>query len=364
MNESGQNYYRHGNYAMAQREFRKAVYDDPENPHYLYNLAAATQKQGNMAEAEQLYQQALQIDPSHHPSYHGMATLMMQQGRTEEAEQMVSAWAGSQPYSSDAYIELGWLQNQMGQADLAEASYQQSLRLNPGNDHAIAQLGQLYESQGRTQDAAAMYEKALFLDPTQQSVHSRLTALYDQHPELEQQQMGYGWPEDSSMMASHQNMPQDNHQQYTQANAWNTPWNHMAAAPYGYETATTPQPFDWNASAMTQGYAPVPQTAQMMPAPYGAPHWSSSPVAQGYPMTQSMPMAQYQPMPQYPMAQFQGNMEYAQPGPTIAPQYMNQTAGSIPQWSFTPAPQTAASPVPAYDPVDQMSQGIPQVSAF
>jgi len=197
MNESGQAYFKEGNYASARRDFQMALIDDPNNVHYAFNLAAAAHRQGDSETAEDLYRQALDRDPSYQPAYHGLATLMNESGRTEDAQQLLAAWAGSQPYSAESHIELAWMEREAGNSEAAEQSLRQALRINPKHEKALAQLGQVYEQQGHQQEAFAMYQRSLYLDPTQPHVKSRMVALGEQLPASVQ-----GMPASSSLRAS------------------------------------------------------------------------------------------------------------------------------------------------------------------
>ena len=123
MNDSGQQYFKQGNYAMAKQEFHRAVMDDPLNADYVYNLASANRKQGDVQSAERIYRHALQVDGSHQPSYHGLASLMIEEGRTDEARQLLETWQGSQPYESNSHVEMAWLQRKEGNVKGAKQSF-------------------------------------------------------------------------------------------------------------------------------------------------------------------------------------------------------------------------------------------------
>lgn len=184
MNDSGQTYYKKGNYAMARKEFQRAALDNPGNAHYQYNLAQAMRKQGDMVAAEQTYRRAIEIDPRHQPSYHGLADMMVSQGRQQDAVALLETWAGSQPYNAEPNVEVAWLKTKLGDTESAEVALQQAIQANPRNGIAVAQLGDLYERKGQYQSAAALYQRSLQMNPTQQEVRSRLATIRDSHPDL------------------------------------------------------------------------------------------------------------------------------------------------------------------------------------
>ncbi len=176
-NFEGQNYYKEGNYSMARMEFQRAIANQPFNANYVYNLAAAMQKQGDVVGAEQTYRKGIQLDPSHQPSYHGLISLLNQQGRQDEATSLLQAWAGSQPHSPVPRVEMAWLQREMGDTAGAEASLRSALEVQPNHPTALAHLGQIYQDTGRQGHAVAMYKRSLHHRWYQPEVHSRLAQL-------------------------------------------------------------------------------------------------------------------------------------------------------------------------------------------
>ncbi|WP_237228504.1 tetratricopeptide repeat protein [Rubinisphaera sp. JC750] len=334
MNESGQAYYKHGNYTLAKREFQKAVMDDPTNPHYMYNLATATQKNGDFATAEYYYRQALNLDPSHQPSYHGLATMMADAGRGMEAEQLLSAWAGSQPYLAEPHIELAWFQRTQGDYMGAEQSLRQALQINPQHERAIAQLGQVYESQGRGQEAMSLYQQSLFVNASQPEVRSRMLALEEQYPRANT----YGQSGQNTMMAG---LP---------GTTFTSPQLGYNSAPY---SAGTP---------MVASY-PLPQAQHQHQVAY--PQANAPMMSQAMPTPVAMPAATAMAPPAH--HQHHGHQHHvhhapAQQAPMMAAPQRAPAMAAPQQAELAPPPAPAAAGPSFGNP--QMTQSLPTVEAF
>ena len=173
-NQVGMRQYQSGNFTAARRSFEQAMMNDPWNPDYAFNVAAAMQKQGDSLAAERMYQHALTLNPGHQPSYHSLAGLLEEQGRSEEAQELLTAWVDTQPYTPESHIEMAHMQQERGDYAAAEASLQEALHRNPRHPRAMAQLGQVYERTGRPTDAAAMYRRSLGYNRMQPQVAARM----------------------------------------------------------------------------------------------------------------------------------------------------------------------------------------------
>lgn len=177
MNDSGQQYYKLGDYELARKDFHKAMMDNPLDANYAHNYATASHKLGDADSAERVYKHALNIDPSHQPSYHGLAKLLMEQKRNDEAKQLLSTWVGTQPYTPESHVELAWFERKQGNYDEAEQSLHNALKVDPKHHLAMTQLGQVYEDRGETGQAISYYQNALALNNSQPLVKKRLTSL-------------------------------------------------------------------------------------------------------------------------------------------------------------------------------------------
>lgn len=180
-NEAGRRMYAGGKFAQAQGEFQRALADDPDNPHFAYNLASAMEKQGDVEGAQRLYRHAINIDPRHQPSYHALAKMMVNEGNVDAAQQLVGSWVATQPYAAESHMEMAWIHEKVGNFSQAEEQLEQALAINPRSSLAAAHLGHVYEQTGQMDEAVAMYDRSLMLNPARPSVHNRYASIRRQN---------------------------------------------------------------------------------------------------------------------------------------------------------------------------------------
>ncbi|MEM9701484.1 MAG: tetratricopeptide repeat protein, partial [Planctomycetota bacterium] len=89
-NRRGKALYQRGEIAAAADEFRRATLDDPADPDYRHNLAAATDKLTGAGRSEMLYRQALTLNPDHQPTVHKLAELYLNTGRPDAARELTA----------------------------------------------------------------------------------------------------------------------------------------------------------------------------------------------------------------------------------------------------------------------------------
>jgi tetratricopeptide (TPR) repeat protein len=358
-NQVGKSYYQSGNYTAARRSFEQALMNDPYNPDYAFNVAAAMQKQGDTLAAEQMYEHSLSLSPSHQPTYHALAGMLHDQGRTAEAQDLLTAWVETQPYTPESHVEMAWLQQEQGDMAGAEASLQTALKQNPRHTKAMAQLGQVYERSGRNSEAAALYNRSLAYNRSQPQVATRLNSM-----------PATGGASPALMMA--QQMPQFNpqfqvHPQFAQVPVQQSAGQYTSMMP---SHAVAASQGGWNTSDPSL-VSPIqgPLPAHMMMGPLTQVPMPATPAMVGGEMQMGPAMAQPQ------LGNSTPAMSFAVGQPQLAPGAANQMLVPAPSMpgqtllpTYTSQPVQLGSPVPiSQNPAagyPAITAVMPVVSAF
>ena len=153
-NARGKALFARGNTAAAAAEFRRAALEDPADPDYRHNLAAATEKLQGPGPSERLYRQTLALNPDHQPTVHKLAELLLNAGRPAEARALTGRWAASRPGDPRPHVEHAFVLARTGDPAGAERSLKQALTAKPDDAIALANLADLLRRTGRTAEAA------------------------------------------------------------------------------------------------------------------------------------------------------------------------------------------------------------------
>ena len=152
-NARGKRLYARGQTAAAAAEFRRATLDDPADPDYRHNLAAATEKLADPGRAESLYRQTLALNPDHQPTVHKLAELYLNTGRPRAARDLTARWAAARPGDPRPHVEAAYVLARTGDPAAAERSLRAALAADPDHAIALANLADLQARAGRTGEA-------------------------------------------------------------------------------------------------------------------------------------------------------------------------------------------------------------------
>ncbi len=197
-NNLGTVYWREGDAAAAEREWREAVRLAPNNAIILNNLALLLSHQKRYDDAVALYQRAMRLKPKYTDphlnlgityrelgqpaaaelqlrvatilsplnasAHRELAKLYLDEKKTALAREEYETSLRCEPHSA-AFDGLGDIELALGERAKAEDAFRHALELNRFDSHARFALGALYAAEGRTASARAQYEAGLETDP-------------------------------------------------------------------------------------------------------------------------------------------------------------------------------------------------------
>lgn len=137
-------------------------------------------QRGNLADAERLYRRALAQAPEQFDALHMLGVLRHQQGRHEEAVDLIRKATLIRPDIPAVWLNLGVALQKLGRSEDALASYDRALALKPDYANAQVNRGNAFQDLKRHLEALASYDRALSLEPNHvEALFNRANALQD-----------------------------------------------------------------------------------------------------------------------------------------------------------------------------------------
>lgn len=170
-------YWNKGDLASAEREWLKALSEDPQNVIALVDLGRLRVKQGRYEEAATLFQKAQAIRPSYSRSWLGLGDLYVQEGRTQEAEAEYRAAVKLAPLNPFVRNHFAGFLFNSGRFVEAEVEFRASLAIDP-TPEAYARLGDVALRRQDGKGAMEFFSKAVELEPFDSYSHFRLAERY------------------------------------------------------------------------------------------------------------------------------------------------------------------------------------------
>jgi tetratricopeptide (TPR) repeat protein len=161
----------------AERQWRLALIDKPDNPVALANLGLAMVEKKRYEEATKYLQQVIAERPRFAAPHIHLGRVYLAAGQISAAESEFRRAVEIRPLGVEARNALGGFYFDQGKLPDAEAQYANSLESLP-NTEAWDRLGDIYESEGLHAKAEASWRKVVDADPYDTHAHLSLGGVY------------------------------------------------------------------------------------------------------------------------------------------------------------------------------------------
>ena len=144
------------------------------------NLGYVYWRRGDLAAAEREWKKVLQHVPTNVVILNNLGQLQIRQGEYQEAITLLDRAIKLRPDYAMARINLGRAYEGLGEAGKALEAYARAVQLSPLNPLARNHLGGFYERVGRLEEAEAQYRKSLEARATAEAAHNLGEMLFKQ----------------------------------------------------------------------------------------------------------------------------------------------------------------------------------------
>ena len=151
--------------ALAERKFRYAMIEYPNDPELIGGLGYVRMRQGNRLQAISFFKKALKNDPDNQDQWTSLiatnnfwinlaqADLAIEQNEPKQARKYIAKAAQISPDDAEIYVSRAYLASSLGKHQQAKRLYRQALRKEPDNASAIRGLLRQYSLLGQRTEA-------------------------------------------------------------------------------------------------------------------------------------------------------------------------------------------------------------------
>ena len=171
-----QEWARH-NHEEAERQWRMAIEDDPNNVVALTNLGLALLEKHEYDAAKGYLQRAIDLRPQYAQPHQHLAEIYLAENRPADAEAELRKAVEIYPLSAAARNALGKFYFDSQRFAEAETQYRTSLDSLP-TDEAWNRLGDMWFRDGRLKEAEHAWQQVLLMAPYDEHAHQALGGIY------------------------------------------------------------------------------------------------------------------------------------------------------------------------------------------
>lgn len=141
---------------------------------------------GNLSEAERLYKKALTQNPNNFDAYHLLGIIANQTGANDLAVDLIQKALTINSKNDTALINLGVAFEKTARENQAIDSYKKAIALNPNSADACNKLANVFNNTGRLKDAIHWYNQAISLKPDIADTHNNLGVALEKANRLDE----------------------------------------------------------------------------------------------------------------------------------------------------------------------------------
>jgi tetratricopeptide (TPR) repeat protein len=157
---------RMGNWlAEIDGQLRLALDDTAPVTGALYDLAETAEQVGDWAGAERVYRRCIQADPNDALSHYNCANAVRHQDRLQEAAILFHRATELDPLLADGWYNLACLAQDRGDLDAARRHFERALACDPDYADALFNLAVLHLDRGDAASALPLFDKYAARDP-------------------------------------------------------------------------------------------------------------------------------------------------------------------------------------------------------
>jgi Tfp pilus assembly protein PilF len=174
----GLHYQHRGDYAQAEKMFKKAMAIDPQCDIVYSALANSYSEQCQYVLADEMFKKAIALNANNSDTYIAFGFSCREQEKFDEAEKLFRKAIELNPDAYAAYKGLGWYYKDHADYQQAEMIFKKAVALKPVDCDANTELASCYILQNKFSEAEVVLKKAIELDSGQDAFYGAFAAVY------------------------------------------------------------------------------------------------------------------------------------------------------------------------------------------
>lgn len=150
---------RHGKIGEGKKYLESAVYADPANPDYVYELGVTCLVLTQKVEAAKCFRAAVDVSTNYSAAWFRLGVLELEGGKTNEALRLLEKVELDCDLAPQAYHLKSRLRKKLGDLERAESDVRMALKLSKGYEEAYLTLAQILREEKKYREACELLER-------------------------------------------------------------------------------------------------------------------------------------------------------------------------------------------------------------
>ncbi len=172
-------YKEKGEFALAEKHYKKAIELDPKNDNATHGLIEIYTKTDRLEEARELIDEFTKIRPAIIKTRYQLAEVYKKDGKLEGAIKVLEKIIMLYPGEAAAYNELGIIYFQSGMKEKAKSILSKAIKIKPDYSASYSNLATILHKEGDCFAAIEYYKKALKVNPALSEAYCNLANTLD-----------------------------------------------------------------------------------------------------------------------------------------------------------------------------------------
>jgi len=181
-----------GNYTLAEKYYKKALIEEPNNPEILFILSGLLVQRKNYKRGKYLIEKALKLSPKNKTYFNSLLVILRVTGALQKEKETLEMLL-KRNITVKLLMKYGEVLRLLKDDNAAIQAFEKVLKFEKTNCFALANIGDIYSYQMQLKNAKKYYKLAICANPNFAQVRDILGKLYLKQGKYKEGWEGYEW---------------------------------------------------------------------------------------------------------------------------------------------------------------------------